>query len=99
MAALGRPYLSKKTLNHRTAEGGHPTDQHPRLFGFRPSDFFRQFGFRNSSFLIIMPTMASKRDYYEVLGVKKDASTDDIKKAYKKLALANHPDRNPGDAS
>ncbi|MBM4076557.1 MAG: hypothetical protein FJ267_13080, partial [Planctomycetes bacterium] len=34
--------------------------------------------------------MASKRDYYEVLGVKKDSSTDEIKKAYKKLALANH---------
>ena len=44
-----------------------------------------------------MPTMASKRDYYEVLGVKKDSSADEIKKAYKKLALANHPDRNPGD--
>lgn len=44
-----------------------------------------------------MPTMAAKRDYYEVLGVKKDSSTDEIKKAYKKLALANHPDRNPGD--
>jgi len=44
-----------------------------------------------------MVSMASKRDYYEVLDVPRDASDDSIRKAYKKLALANHPDRNPGD--
>ena len=41
--------------------------------------------------------MAEKRDYYDVLGVGKDASDDDLKKAFRSLARKYHPDKNPDD--
>jgi molecular chaperone DnaJ len=41
----------------------------------------------------------AKRDYYDTLGLAKNASGDDLKKAYRKLAMQHHPDRNPGDKS
>ena len=41
--------------------------------------------------------MTRKRDYYEVLGVERDTSEEDVKRAYRKLAVKFHPDKNPGD--
>jgi molecular chaperone DnaJ len=41
--------------------------------------------------------MANKRDYYEVLGLERNANAEDIKKAYRRLAVQHHPDKNPGD--
>src|ERR1700709_2476948 len=58
----------------------------------RRKDFFTQVTIN-----CMVSSMASKRDYYEILGISKSGTADEIKKAYRKVAMQHHPDRNPGD--
>jgi molecular chaperone DnaJ len=48
--------------------------------------------------LSLRRAVSAKRDYYDVLGVGRDADVSQVKRAYRKAALQFHPDRNPGDA-
>ncbi len=51
----------------------------------------------HAAFMVYIGCIMAKRDYYEVLGVQKGATEEEIKKAYRKIAMANHPDTHPGD--
>ena len=76
--------LNLKKLMPTTEKNQNHNHSHRRLIGCR-------FAFINN--VVSM----SKRDYYDVLGVSKDADEKTLKAAYRKLAMANHPDRNQGN--
>ena len=53
--------------------------------------------FRKFTILLLLPVVILSEDYYELLGIKKNAENRDIRKAFKKLALKYHPDKNSED--
>ncbi len=71
----------------------------PRLRGDDISEINNRFTvFALNRFVLSEKNMSTKRDYYEILGLTKDVSSEEIKKAFRRLAMKHHPDRNPDDA-